>query len=167
MPPTLSADLAVIAFLGVAAAAAFSDVRSLTIPNRYCLAIVLIYPIYVVTAESPVAWTAGLVVAGVVLAAGFLLFALGRMGGGDAKLLAAVSLWAGTELLLDFLLLTALAGGVMALFLWLNHRWSRSPSLVAFAATQASPEFARQPMPYGLAVFVGAVYVAFTLLGLV
>ena len=35
------------------------------------------------------------------------------------------------------------------------------------AATEAAPDFAQQPMPYGVAIFAGGIYVAFTLLGLV
>ena len=164
--PFLS-HLSIVGFLGILAAAALSDVRNLTIPNRYCLAITLLYPAYLLSAGQPIDWLGALVVAGSMLAAGFVLFAVRALGGGDAKLLAAVSLWAGPGLLPEFAILTALSGGGIALFLWLRHRLSRSPSLALLAATGASPDFAKQPMPYGVAISAGGIYVAFTLLGIV
>ena len=50
-----------------------------------------------------------------VFALGALGFAVGALGGGDVKLLAASSLFAGPALLPDFLMVTALAGGVLGL----------------------------------------------------
>lgn len=160
-------QLAIVGFIVLLSAAAISDVRNLTIPNSYCLGIVLCYPFFALSPAQPVDWLGGILVCGALLAVGFVLFTTGRVGGGDAKLLAATSLWAGPGLLAEFVLLTALAGGGLALVLYIRHRWARSPSLAALSATEASPDFAQQPMPYGVAIFAGGVYVAFTLLGLV
>jgi len=160
-------QLAIVGFIALLSAAAISDVRKLTIPNSYCLGIVLCYPFFVLAPAQPVDWMGGLLVCGGLLVVGFVLFTTGRVGGGDAKLLAATSLWAGPGLLPEFILLTALAGGGIALVLYVRHRWARSPSLATLAATEAAPDFAQQPMPYGVAIFAGGVYVAFTLLGLV
>jgi prepilin peptidase CpaA len=160
-------QLAILGFIVLLSAAAVSDVRKLTIPNSYCLGIALCYPFFALAAAQPVDWLGGLMVGGSLLAVGFVLFTTGRVGGGDAKLLAAASLWAGPGLLVEFILLTALTGGGMAIVLYVRHRWLRSPSLAAMAATEASPDFAQQPMPYGVAIFAGGIYVAFTLLGLV
>jgi prepilin peptidase CpaA len=53
----------------------------------------------------------------------FLLFHLaGGMGGGDVKLIAAVGCIAGLSLIQPLLILTSLAGGVMAIGLALYHR---------------------------------------------
>ena len=163
----LVSQLAIIGFIALLSAAAISDVRNLTIPNSYCLGIVLCYPFYLLAPAQPVDWLGGVLVCGGLLVVGFALFTTGRVGGGDAKLLAATSLWAGPGLLVEFVLLTALAGGGIALLLYVRHRWGRRPSLAALAAGEASPDFAQQPMPYGVAIFAGGVYVAFTLLGLV
>ncbi len=160
-------QLAIIGFIVLLSAAAISDIRRLTIPNSYCLGIVLCYPFFALAPAQPVDWLGGLMVCGGLLVVGFVLFTTGRVGGGDAKLLAATSLWAGPSLLVEFILLTSLTGGAMAILLYVRHRWLRSPSLAALAATEASPDFAQQPMPYGVAIFAGGVYVAFTLLGLV
>ena len=53
----------------------------------------------------------------------FLLFHLaGGMGGGDVKLITAVGCIAGLSLIQPLLILTSLAGGVMAIGLALYHR---------------------------------------------
>ncbi len=75
--PFLS-HLSIVGFIGILAAAALSDLRNLTIPNRYCLAIALLYPAYLLSAGQPVDWLGALVVAGSMLAAGFVLFAVHR-----------------------------------------------------------------------------------------
>ncbi len=159
--------LAILGFLLLLNAAAISDIRRLIIPNSYCVGIALCYPFYVLTSPVPVDWVGGLLVGGGLLVVGFVLFTTGRVGGGDAKLLAVSSVWAGPALIMEFILLTALAGGGMALVLYIRHRWMRSASLATLAATEAAPDFTQQPMPYGVAIFAGGVYVAFTLLGLV
>jgi prepilin peptidase CpaA len=164
----LIANLALLGLVGVILAAALSDLRSLKIPNRHCLAIVLLYPAYVLSAGPSVDWIGALLVGAGVFALGVLLFALRITGGGDAKLMAASSLWAGPALILPFFLVTALAGGVLAIILWLGHRTSRfaAPGGVFGVGLISGSEggLAKQPVPYGVAIAVGSLYVAFTLL---
>ena len=71
----------------------------------------------------PVAWLGALAVAAAVFVFGFVLFARQLIGGGDVKLIAAVSLWAGPEHLALFALVTSLAGGVLALGSLWYRRW--------------------------------------------
>jgi len=85
-------------------------------------------------------------------------------GAGDAKLFAATALWAGPELILPLGLYTTLAGGVMVLFMWFQHRLARAPSASMILLTPTDANFSKQPMPYGAAIAVGGLYVAFTLL---
>src|SRR5690606_17246076 len=59
----------------------------------------------------------------VVLLAGFALFTLGWIGGGDAKLMAAASLWLGFDNLLVFLVWTALLGGALSLLILTYRRF--------------------------------------------
>ncbi len=146
--------------------AACSDVRSLTIPNRVSLSIALLYPVYVLTVGEPVDWAGGLMVAAACLVFGFLLFAFRAVGGGDAKLLAAIALWAGPELILAFSFITALAGGAMVLGLWLHHRFTRTASVGTMFSVPVAEDFGKRAMPYGVAIAVGGFYVAFTIPGL-
>ena len=50
----------------------------------------------------------------VVLVAALLLYALGAMGSGDVKMIAAVSLWMGTNVILEFLVLMTMLGAAIA-----------------------------------------------------
>lgn len=164
--PSIIALLCLLAFCCLMLAAALSDLRSLSIPNRFSLGIALLYPAFVLASGGTVDWLGGLMAGGGLLLAGFLLFAFGAFGGGDAKLLAAGGLWAGPELLLSYLFMTALAGGVMALAMWLRQRLAKAviPSLIM--ATPVDKDFGKQPMPYAMAIATGALYVAFTILRL-
>lgn len=89
-----------------------------------------------------------------------ILFVFGQMGGGDVKLIGAVSLWAGPELIFDFILLTTLAGGVLAalqiVFGKKYHALNAQGVLdnTDFTDLQTS----RKPVPYGVAIAVGGLY---------
>ncbi len=161
---SFAAHLALLALAGLVFSAAISDILRFRIPNRICVALVLLYPAYTLAASQPVAWLPALVVALACLVAGFILFLFNTCGAGDAKLFAAVGLWAGPALILPLGLYTSLAGGVMVLFLWFQHRLARAPSAAMVLQTVAVPGFSKQPMPYGAAIAVGGLYVAFTVL---
>jgi len=162
LPSTL--QVAIFAFAVLTVLSAYSDAKSLTIPNRYCLAIAALFPIYALETDQVVDWAATLGLAGGMLVVGFLLFARRLVGAGDVKLAAAVTLWAGPDLFLEFATLSGVAGGGLALFLWFRHRLERAPALSHVLITDADPDFTKQPMPYGVAIAVGGLYVAFTLI---
>src|SRR5262245_3636828 len=94
--------------------AAASDLITMTISNKLALALVagflLLAPLIGMDWE-----TFGLHCAagGVVLAIGFALFAMGWVGGGDAKLAAGVALWIGWSDLIEYVSLAAIFGGVL------------------------------------------------------
>lgn len=156
--------IAVVCFAGLVLATALSDILYYVIPNRFCLAIAFVYPSFVLAAPEPVDWSIALGLAAAILALGILLYSVRACGAGDAKFFAVVALWAGSDLILPFIVYTTLAGGVMALFMWAQHRYARAPSLGVALHGSADQAFLRQPMPYGAAIAVGALYVAFTLL---
>ena len=96
-------QVVLIAAGAVLLAAAAQDFLDYLIPNRLVLALVSLYPIYILAPGTTVDWLGGLLVGLATLAAGLLLFGFRLIGGGDAKLLAATALWAGPSLLLPFL----------------------------------------------------------------
>lgn len=157
--------VAIFGFVGLALASAVSDVKSLIIPNRYCLGIALLFPAYGLASGTSVDWLGSLLVGSALLAVGFFLFCKKVTGGGDVKFAAAASLWAGPELVLPFLLYTAVAGGAMATFMWARHRLTSAGVPLLFFATPVDEDFYKQPMPYGVAIAIGCIYVAFTILG--
>lgn len=141
--------LALPVFLGLVAAAAVSDVRSYRIPNVVPLALALIF-LSVQALAGHWETLPGVLAAGALaLAFGWALQAGGVWGGGDAKLVAAIALWIGMADLPRFLLVTALAGGMLAL--WYLGRRCLAVRAGGVAAEQAEPRH----LPYGLAIAVG------------
>jgi prepilin peptidase CpaA len=110
-------------FLTLLGLAAVTDIRERRIPNLLTGALAALYPVYVLVSPTPVAWLAALGLAAVVFVVGLGLFARGLIGGGDVKLLAALSLWAGPEQFVWFILVTTLAGGVLSLISLWSRRW--------------------------------------------
>jgi prepilin peptidase CpaA len=101
----------------------------------------------------------------------FLFFVVGGMGGGDVKLMAAVSGWAGIHGTLTMLIATALAGGMLALaYMFFNKQVVNTMrnlgALLRFHLTSGirphpklnlrDPKTVR--LPYGVAIAVGALY---------
>jgi prepilin peptidase CpaA len=121
-------------------AAAITDWRSRTIPNRLNAAIALLaIPFWWATGVSlwpGVAIQLGLAAA--VFAVFALFFAVRMMGGGDVKMSAAIALWLPAGALLQLLVIMSIAGGVLTLALLIPHRIARSAG---------SPE-----IPYGIAI---------------
>lgn len=161
----IASQMPLLGFAGLMLAAAITDIRSLRIPNRISLAAVMLYPAYVLAAQAPVDWPGALAVALAALALGFVLFNFRIVGGGDAKLFAAAALWAGPELVIPFALSTAIAGGVLAALLWLVHRLPLLGIPMAFPSTATAAHFGKQPLPYGVAIALGAAFVTFNLTG--
>ena len=129
-----------------------SDLRSFEIPNYLSLTLVLIYPLAALSAGlswQAVLWAFAL--GGLMLAAGIIIFMLGLIGGGDSKLLAAAVVWTGQERLLDFLVVTALIGGVLALALLLFRRLPLAIGLARFPAMRQL-HTKKQEIPYAVAI---------------
>src|SRR5258708_17045941 len=109
--------LAVLAFAVVMAGAAVEDFRRLVIPNLLPIILCALWPVYFAAAPS---WYGALAAIGCAVAlflAGAVLFARGYLGGGDVKLLSVAALWAGPAGTPELLMLTAVLGGALALFL--------------------------------------------------
>ena len=85
------------------------------------------------------------------------MFAMNWIGGGDAKLFAAAGLWLGWPAALNYLAITALAGGALALLL-LSLRAPAFRPLAQMAppwiGRLASPG---ENVPYGVAIAIGAL----------
>jgi prepilin peptidase CpaA len=96
--------------------AAASDLFTMTIPNRVSLALIAAFAALAMFGGLPWQTIAIHLAAGfVVLAVAFGLFSFGWIGGGDAKLAAATALWLGFGTLLDYLLISTVAGGSLTL----------------------------------------------------
>jgi len=104
-----------------------------------------------------------------VLCIGFGLFTIGQMGAGDVKLMAVLCLLVGGENQVSFLLITALAGGVLALCMpfvrvvevvgakWILQLATTLPRLRIPVPQAAYTQPNSAGMPYGLAISAGAI----------
>lgn len=135
---------------GLLIAAAIKDAYTYKIPNILCAALLLLFPLFVMTAPRPVEWDQHLMVFGLMLISGFAMFMGNLAGAGDIKLMAATGLWAGPHLVAVFLIMTAIAGGLVALTMALLT-YMRN-----FSGKQALA-IAKVPIPYGIAIAVGGL----------
>ncbi|NNG05166.1 MAG: peptidase A24 [Inquilinus sp.] len=157
-----ASHLAIVCFSGLLCWALVSDALTFKIPNRIPIAIAALYPVWVMT-NSPALdrlWIPIVIAAGV-LAAGFVAFSLRLIGGGDAKLLAAVSLWAGPEWLVPLLLVTTLTGGLLAVAIMVAALARRR--MAVGGGEELAPligAIAKSKLPYGIAIAAGGLFVA-------
>lgn len=146
-------------FAALMIAAAVEDYRRLVIPNRLVLGLVALWLPHVagLRGAAPGALLQSLLCAALAFAGGALLFARGLVGGGDVKLFAAAVLWGGAGAAGRLAMLTALAGGVLAL-LYLSPLGARlgAAGLAARSADGALPA-RRRPVPYGVAIAAAAL----------
>jgi prepilin peptidase CpaA len=143
-------------------AAAMFDLATYTIPNIVPGAIILLFFILVaVLAFSGHPLTLSGIgfhaLAGLVgLVAGVAFFALGWVGGGDAKLFAAAALWLGWESLFDYALFAAVLGGGLTLLL-IAARAVRFPSLLMSMPWFARLVDSKGDIPYGVSLAIAAI----------
>jgi prepilin peptidase CpaA len=108
-------------------AAAIFDLTSYTIPNILpgaMLVLFLIFLLAMALSGHAVSWneiSGHLMAGGLGLIAGMILFALGWIGGGDAKLFAMTCLWLGWDSMLAYAVTASIGGGALTLaLLWLR-----------------------------------------------
>ncbi|AQR60770.1 pilus assembly protein CpaA [Brevundimonas sp. LM2] len=141
----------------LAIVAALSDLTTMKIPNWISGLLILSF--------FPAAFAVGLsvpsvglhaVVAVVALVVGMGLFAMNVIGGGDAKMMAAASLWMGLQGAGLFFLYTALFGGLLCLSLIAARRMLVLPAqgTPGWVTTLMQP---RGALPYGIAICAGAL----------
>jgi len=136
-------------------AAAF-DLASFTIPNRLTFAVAACFVLFAVLAHLPLPSLAQHLGSGLAgLAAGFLLFALGYIGGGDAKLFAGVALWLGFHDLAAYALAASIMGGLLTLTI-LGLRQLPLPAIAARQGWILRLHGEASGIPYGVALAAGA-----------
>lgn len=151
--------LALIVFPAMMIFAAFSDLFTMTIPNRVSLLLVLFYFCLAAVLPLPGEILALHVSCGLaVLALTFVLFQFGWVGGGDAKLASASALWLGWENLLDYGVIASIAGGVLTVLI-IVMRWNDLPKAflsVGFIARLAEKT---NGVPYGIALALAGLVI--------
>lgn len=138
--------------------AAAMDLMTMTIPNRISLALIVGFVLLAPFSALGLKYILiNHVVTGIaVLAIGIAMFSAGLMGGGDAKLIAAGSLWIGYDHLLEYVLAISVAGGVLALLVLCYRQYVPSTAVLR-------PDWAARlhrqgtGIPYGVAIAAAAL----------
>lgn len=142
--------------------AALSDLLTMTIANRVSLLLIATFAIVApLTGMDMATYGMHFAAGALVLVVGFIGFAAGGVGGGDAKLLTAIAVWCGfSDVLVVYLLYAALLGGLLT-FAILFFRGT-------YIAEQAGARFeflqriGRKDagVPYGIALGIGGLLVS-------
>ena len=127
--------------------AAISDMRAFRIPNIYPAILILLFVVMQgFSGFSEQLWSQLLhFIAALVV--GMALFAKGWIGGGDAKLYAAVALWFNFSGGVALLFMTSISGLVLAIML----------IAARMAGLRKNVPKEDRRIPYGIAIAVGAV----------
>jgi prepilin peptidase CpaA len=156
----MGAELLVIVVLpALLALAAGWDLASYTIPNRLQLVLIAAFAVFVAVSGMSAAVLGIHLLAGFLgLALGFALFALGYIGGGDAKLFACVVLWLGFHDLASYALVASIMGGALTLAL-LGLRRVPLPAPLTRQAWLLRLHDEKAGIPYSVALAAGAFFI--------
>ena len=152
--------------MGLLVIVAYGDVRTRRIPNAFVSAIALLGLVQIAVASDPIAAARTFEASAVVFAAAFLLFWGGILGGGDTKLVTALTLLVGSDELLEFLFVMIMCGGVLALailcrdqfYRWNWHLFSRGKTLRSEHSAGSLAEPVRSTVPYAVAITAASVF---------
>jgi len=148
-----------LVFPALMAFAAASDLFTMTISNR--VSILLAAAFLVLAAASgmaPYDMLSHLGAGALVLAIAFACFAMGWVGGGDAKIAAAAALWFGFGHLLNYLLYASLFGGVLTLVLLQMRQWPL-PYALTGQGWLVRLHAKESGIPYGIALASSALMI--------
>lgn len=137
------------------ALAAFNDLFSMTIPNRISLALLVSFVLLAPLSGMPVMDIGAHLLAGVlVLAVCLVFFAMGVMGGGDAKLLTAAAVWFGFgPSLTEFAVYVSVFGGMLTLAILILR--SQAAAIQALGMQLPGSLLLEKKIPYGIAIAIG------------
>jgi prepilin peptidase CpaA len=131
----------------------------MTISNRVALGLVAgFFALALIIGMSPSEVGMHVGAGAVVLVVGFVCFARGWIGGGDAKLAAATVLWFGFDQMLNYLIWASLLGGVLTL-LMLKFRTMPLPSMLSGQEWALRLHRMDAGVPYGIALAAAALLV--------
>ncbi len=146
-------------FPALMAFAAASDLLTMTISNRISLVLAAGFLVLAFVSGIGLSEVLMHLVAGAtVLAAAFVCFAFGWVGGGDAKVAATAALWLGFGHLLNYLVYASVFGGVLTLLLLQFRQWPL-PYALAGQSWLLKLHAKESGIPYGIALAVGALVV--------
>jgi prepilin peptidase CpaA len=140
------------------AIAAFSDLFTMTIPNRASVILIISFFSIALLTGLPLAQLGSHVGGALaVFVVCFALFAANTMGGGDAKLLTAASLWFGLNpSLVEFLAYVGIMGGAATLVILIIR--AQSDTILAIGLPVPNSILIAKKIPYGIAIAIGGFF---------
>jgi prepilin peptidase CpaA len=139
--------------------AAVSDLLTMTISNRVSLALGAGFlALAVLSGMAPYDVLLHVGAGATVLALAFVCFAMGWVGGGDAKVAASAALWFGFGHLMNYLVYASLFGGALTLLLLQFRQWPL-PYLLAGQSWLLRLHAKDSGIPYGIALAIGALMI--------
>ena len=152
----MAAEVLILALFALLTLAALWDIASFTIPNFIPLTLVVLFACFAVAARLPLDAIGSHLLVGLIgLVAGFVLFSLRFIGGGDAKLFAATLIWLGLRDALEYALIAALFGGGLTLAI-ISLRALPLPMFLVRHSWIARLHDQKAGIPYGVALASGA-----------
>lgn len=138
--------------------AALSDVTSYRIRNWISLAMIAGFVLAAPVMGLPLGVIGQHVgVGAAALVVGVAMFALGWIGGGDAKVFAAAALWLGWPAVMTYAVATCMAGGALATGLLMLRSGYLRPYMVSGPAWMHRLAEPGENVPYGVAIAIGAL----------
>lgn len=155
---TSIASLVLMVFPVAMAFAAANDLFTMKIPNRIPLAIFGSFVVVALLTRMPLdVFGTNLAIGFALLAVTFTLFAFNLLGGGDAKLIAAGSVWIGADHMIEYLAFITVYGGLLSLAILAYRRAPATALPLPGWALRLHTE--KGPIPYGIAIAAGALAV--------
>jgi prepilin peptidase CpaA len=150
----MKSEIVIYLLLAVLAGAAAMDLSRLRIPNFFPLAVIGLF--FVWFALSPGAsgvWQNAAMFAFTLVGSTFL-FTKGWLGGGDAKLMAAIALWFDFRGAASLFFYVAIGGALLSFIFIILRRMMPAHLAESSNAAAFKP---RGPIPYGIAIAGGAM----------
>jgi prepilin peptidase CpaA len=149
----------ILLFPALMAFAAASDLFTMTISNKVSLALAAGFlGLALASGMGPYDILSHLGAGTTVLVVAFACFAMGWVGGGDAKVAAAAALWFGFGHLLNYLVYASIFGGALTLLLLQFRQWPL-PYPFAGQAWLLKLHAKESGIPYGIALAIGALMI--------
>ena len=149
-------------FVGLIFIAMAFDIWSRRVPNPISAALVVLFTVAAGMAWDQVDWWGHIGFGLGMFLLGAILFYVGWFGGGDVKLLGALSLWMGLPLAAEYLMLVGFAGGMAGLLILALRRVIK-PFVAAWEKRGLRVPEILSPggtLPYGVALGVAALITA-------
>lgn len=144
------------------------DFISLKIPNFLVVSIILLFFVTVIVWDGEIQVWIHIAVAVVMLCIGAALFYFDLVGGGDAKLMAAAVLWAGTDFLARYFFIFGISGLIISLLFLLLRPGLEYFALRAQIALKGAKYVPKSlitgtHVPFAVPIAIASVWLSFQL----